>query len=317
MDLRHLRYYAAVAKAGSLTVAARQLNISQPALSYHLRQLEEELGVMLLSRLPRGVAMTEAGQTLLTRTLALLDDFAALRRVLAPFRSTAARPVTIGMTPTPSRALAPALIDACRASGAFAITIREGLSDDLAQLLNLGELDCALCYDPTISDRRLTVTPLLKENLYAVAKPETFGLGRRQSISFAQLAKLPLVLDTTQQAGRRVIDGMARELGAGLDIVSADSVQVKKELIRRNGRCTIVPFGLFAEEVDTGTLEARRIVAPSISRTLALLLPRGREAELADLVAQVKTLVQRNIRDGRIHWRTVVDTRRPKAKSRR
>src|SRR5215470_9806570 len=110
MDLRHLRYFAAVAKAGSLTLAARQLNVSQPALSYHLRHLEEELDVELLDRLPRGVALTDAGAALLKRTLALLDDFSALRRILAPFRSSAMQSVTIGMTPTVGRALAPDLI---------------------------------------------------------------------------------------------------------------------------------------------------------------------------------------------------------------
>jgi len=62
MELRHLRYFVAVAEAGSLTVAARKLRTSQPSLSRQIRDLEDEVGAQLLTRRARGIELTPAGR---------------------------------------------------------------------------------------------------------------------------------------------------------------------------------------------------------------------------------------------------------------
>src|SRR5271154_5757514 len=79
MELRHLRYFIAVADAGSLTVAAaRELHTSQPSLSRQIRDLEEEVGAQLLTRRARGVELTPAGRTFLDHArLVLLQVDAA------------------------------------------------------------------------------------------------------------------------------------------------------------------------------------------------------------------------------------------------
>lgn len=73
MELRQLEYFCRIADTGSIHEAARRLNLSQPPLSYQLRQLEEELGVRLFERGSRGVALTEAGKLLYARAESLLD----------------------------------------------------------------------------------------------------------------------------------------------------------------------------------------------------------------------------------------------------
>jgi LysR family nitrogen assimilation transcriptional regulator len=304
VDLRHLRYFAAVAKAGSFTAAARQVNISQPALTYQIKQLEEELKVKLLKRFPRGVGVTDAGGVLLQRAEALLDDFDAIEPALAPFRKDRKEAVGVGMSPTPARALAADLMQACSASGRYTVAIREGLSDELCLLVARGELDCAICYDPVSIERQVKVVPLARERLAAVARPEVFGAPRRGSIALSELSGLPLVLDSSHQASRRLIDNLAAELGIALDIVSASSVTVKKDLITRKGLCTIVPFGLYAEELESGLLEARWI-EPTIFRTLSLIFPQAREKPLAALVDTIAELVDDQIADGRMRWKTL------------
>ena len=62
VELRHLRYFAAVAELGNVTQAARRLHVAQPALSRQIQDLEEELGVKLLERSTRGIKLTEAGK---------------------------------------------------------------------------------------------------------------------------------------------------------------------------------------------------------------------------------------------------------------
>ena len=73
MELRQLEYFCRVANTGSIHEAARRLNLSQPPLSYQIRQLEEELGVRLFERGSRGVTLTEAGKLLYARAESLLD----------------------------------------------------------------------------------------------------------------------------------------------------------------------------------------------------------------------------------------------------
>jgi LysR family hca operon transcriptional activator len=89
MELRHLRYFVAVAEAGSLTVAAEQrLHTSQPSLSRQIRDLEEKVGAQLLTRRARGIELTPAGRTFLDQARAILSQVEAAaetaRRVAHP-----------------------------------------------------------------------------------------------------------------------------------------------------------------------------------------------------------------------------------------
>src|SRR6202040_3622050 len=89
MELRHLRYFVAVADAGSLTVAAgRKLHTSQPSLSRQIRDLEEEVGAQLLTRGARGIELTEAGRAFLDHARLVLSQVEAAteaaRRIADP-----------------------------------------------------------------------------------------------------------------------------------------------------------------------------------------------------------------------------------------
>src|SRR5436190_5121447 len=102
MELRHLRYFIAVAEEGSLlTAAQRRLNTSQPSLSRQIRDLEAEIGVKLLERQPRGVALTAAGKVFLDHArLALLQVEAATegaRRAAEPQRPVLAMGFLVGL----------------------------------------------------------------------------------------------------------------------------------------------------------------------------------------------------------------------------
>jgi molybdenum-dependent DNA-binding transcriptional regulator ModE len=79
MDLRHLRYFVAVAEAGHMTRAAAQLGIQQPPLSMQIRALEQELGVQLLHRHPKGVRLSEGGRLLLPQAQRILQEVQALK----------------------------------------------------------------------------------------------------------------------------------------------------------------------------------------------------------------------------------------------
>ena len=88
MELRHLRYFVAVAEAGSLTVAAQRMYTSQPSLSRQIRDLEDEVGAQLLTRRARGIDLTPAGRAFLEHARVVLSQVEAAaeaaRRVANP-----------------------------------------------------------------------------------------------------------------------------------------------------------------------------------------------------------------------------------------
>src|SRR4051794_34268423 len=99
MELRQLRYFAAVASCRNFTRAAELLHVAQPAVSAQIRQLEQELGVTLLARTTRRVALTQAGELFLARTRRVLAELDAARGDLAELTATLRGHVTLGTTP--------------------------------------------------------------------------------------------------------------------------------------------------------------------------------------------------------------------------
>lgn len=116
MELRHLRYFLAVAETGSISHAAQKLFIAQPPLSAQIRQLEEEVGVPLLLRLPRGVTLTAAGQSFLQDARAILarsqDAGVRARQV----HEQQAHVLRLGVMPSVTQSLLPNLLQALQAS---------------------------------------------------------------------------------------------------------------------------------------------------------------------------------------------------------
>jgi LysR family nitrogen assimilation transcriptional regulator len=301
MDLRQLRYFLAIAEAGSFTAAARRLHVSQPALGYQVKQLEERHGLTLLERHSRGVALTPAGLILADHARRIFAEVEAAEGALAALRAAPVAALTLGVAPTPGRALAPELVAASGSGAEARLALREGLSDELARAVSAGELDAALCYDP-LGTERLEAIPLYTEDLYLVGSPGV--VGGSGDIEFADVSRLPLVVDGRFQAGRRLIEAAAREKGLRLDMIEAEAVTVKRELLVRHGRCSIVPLGLFFEEIRAGQLVARRVVSPTIGRTLVLLLRRGLDPLRARALEQaLRPLVAERIASGELAWR--------------
>ena len=181
MELRHLRYFVAVAEAGSMTVAAeRRLHTSQPSLSRQIRDLEYEVGTDLLTRGVRGVELTAAGRAFLVHarlTLAQVDAAGeAARRAALPAKQTFA----IGFqTGHEMNWLAPAMHVLRDQLERIEVTVSSGYSPDLADALARGKLDVAfLRMEP---HRDLEYRVVTQEPLVALM-PSDHHLAMRQSI---------------------------------------------------------------------------------------------------------------------------------------
>jgi DNA-binding transcriptional LysR family regulator len=187
IELRLLRYFVAVAEEGHVGHAAARLFISQPALSQQIRALEEQVGVPLFTRHPRGVELTDAGEVLLTEArevLARAERFDETVEELGRGEGVALR---IGVPPGLDPRLLPELLASLRESHPdAAIEVRELTTPDQLEALRAGSLDLGLVREP-VDDTRLSRRTLLVEPLGA-SLPATHPLAGRDSLTLRELA---------------------------------------------------------------------------------------------------------------------------------
>ncbi|MDX7953911.1 LysR family transcriptional regulator [Lichenihabitans sp. Uapishka_5] len=165
MDLRQLRYFVAIVQSGSISRASQALNVAQPALSLHIRNMEADLGVPLLFRTPQGVQATEAGLVLLRHARTILSQFEAADREV---RGTATEPtgeVRLGLPSTISRILGVPLVLAARARHPkVVLRVAEAMSGYVLEWLRAGRVDLGLLYQ-CVEDKDLRSIGLLTEPL--------------------------------------------------------------------------------------------------------------------------------------------------------
>jgi len=143
MELRHLRYFVAVAEAGNLSRAAEKLFVAQPPLSLQIRQLEEELGGALFTRHPKGMRLTAAGEALLPEARDLLERAAGLKHSRS--RAAGAGTLALGYVPSAGSTVIPGLVRVLRrAHPGLEIRLHEMISDEQREALLSGRIDAGL-----------------------------------------------------------------------------------------------------------------------------------------------------------------------------
>jgi DNA-binding transcriptional LysR family regulator len=179
LELRHLRYFIAVAEERHITRASERLGMQQPPLSQQIKALEQYLGVKLFDSKARGVELTDAGLVFLEdarRMLSLLDDATETTRRTA--RGAQGR-ICVGVTPTvPFHPFVQQVIRNFRdAFPMVALTLEENFSHNLMHMQH-GRIDVAFYRERVMDTEGLTVTPLLQEPML-VALPSRYEFARR------------------------------------------------------------------------------------------------------------------------------------------
>ncbi|MGY6272263.1 LysR family transcriptional regulator [Achromobacter denitrificans] len=195
MELRHLRYFTAVAEELHFTRAAARLGIGQPPLSQQIQQLEREIGTPLFLRLPRGIALTEAGAGFLEDARAILASadraVDAARRLGRGERGA----ITVGFTA--SAVFHPYLPSAIRAYRdrypGVRVTLTESNTVTLLRSLRAGDVDVAFVRPPYAPDPEFETERVLDEPML-VALPPDHRLSRKRAIPMAALADEDFVL---------------------------------------------------------------------------------------------------------------------------
>ncbi|HQQ69756.1 MAG TPA: LysR family transcriptional regulator [Alicycliphilus sp.] len=279
LDLRSLRSFVTVASAGSISSAAHSLHIAQPALSVQIKQLEEQLGAALFDRHPRGVVLTAVGERLLGHAVEILrrvdvayDDVRQAvdqpsGRVALALPQSVAKFVTVP--------LAQAVV---RQWPLIQLQMVELSSGYIPQQLLHGLVDIGITFG-TEDDARMRFMHVLQEELVFVTTAQQLAqqLAQHQGASadgaadmaLEDVACFPMVLPTTTQSLRRVLDAYMAKAGvAPRVVVEVNTIHEILALVAAGMGSTILSFAAVSDLLAARRLLALPIVRPALSRSI-------------------------------------------------
>lgn len=246
MELRQLRYFIAVCAAGSVAGASKVLHIAQPALSRQMAALEEEFGARLLVRLPRGIALTRAGEALLAHARLVLAGTESLRTQVGLAAKGKAGSLRIGVMPGYSwlPALGDAIAALSRESPDTEVLVRSGLSAWQLDAIKRHELDAGVVAWRSPLDAEIEGVKICEDRM-ALAMPAVVARGLGKVRALGDLAGQKFILFPRQDSPSHY-DAMARILKAaniptGYPGAAATDIPTIVGMVSAGLGCAIVP----------------------------------------------------------------------------
>jgi len=195
MELRHLRYFVAVAEEENVTRAAARLHISQPPLSRQIRDLEEELGLQLFDRKPQSLALTEAGKAFLVEARAVLERANEALRVAASLGGSVRTEIRIGYAPSLTVEILPGALQRFDSHGSGArIRLHDLSTHEMLKGLGEGSLDVALMIRPTGPPPTGIAFEPIREFAVCLAMPLDHPLAKAPKVTLRQVAAERLIV---------------------------------------------------------------------------------------------------------------------------
>lgn len=295
MELRHLRYFAALAERLNFTHAAEKVHVTQSTLSHQIKQLEDEVGLRLFDRVGKRVVMTEAGELLLpsvTKALREIDDgIRTLRGSARPLNGM----VRIGATHTFNIGLIPScLATFLTKNPSVRVSVEELPAAAIEEGLRSGDLDIGIAYRPAeLQD--LWFEPLYNEEMVLAVGPQ-HPFAHRRRMRMVELHRQNLVLLPREFTTRRMLDGCFQSAGAEPVILAeTNTIAPMLNLVRHMEIAAIV-----SEQAVTD-LENLCIIAlesPTPMRTPGILWRRDGERPAA--VRSFAVIVRRTVSSAKL-----------------
>jgi len=297
LDTRQLHYFTSIYELGSLAQASAHLRIAASALSHHLAQMEARFGTPLFRRKPRGMEPTAAGHRLYGHARSILRAMAAAETDLSDAVGKISGPVAVGMSYSSVKAIGVGFItQVVRDFPKVQLALTESLSGAALPHLLASDVDMALVYNPP-SDPIFESEPILEEKMVCVGHTDIIG-DTDDPITFAELLELPIILLRQGVSARAIMDDVTllKKIEAKA-ILQMNSVQAIAGSIEAGLGCVIGTRLFMQDQLERGTVRARPIISPVLSRTLYIchLAARPRtyalEAVRATLLNHVRAAV--------------------------
>ncbi len=280
MELRHLRYFLAVADTRSFTRAAERLHVTQPTLSHQIKQLESMVGTVLFDRSTKEVELTDAGRLFKPYCERVLKEIDASALAISELEGLMRGTLRMAVFHSFSHSMLPPIMSefALRYPGVHVITRLVPRLDMERELIN-AELDMAVAYAAGDNDQ-IVAEPLFEEELVLVVGSKCPQAGRK-SLPMRELAKLPLVLLTPEFGARQFVDRFFSETGQHPHVVlEMNAIDPILATTRNSGLATVLSAGAI---LDASGLHIVRLTDPAPKRMVGILWRRNGHRSAAAL----------------------------------
>ena len=293
MELRQMQYFLCLAEEGSVTRAARQLNIVQPALSMQIAKLEAELGQRLFERSTHGMRLTVAGEAFCRLAGPIVRDVEYAKQEMARLNGRISGRVSVGLiTSVAQSTMASSSAAVARLYPEITLSACEGYTATLSEWVKSGQLDFALINMPL---RRASIAAhhiMDEEMVFACRMDAPIRLS--ENLRFAHLAQFDLVLPSKRHGLRMILEEHA--VAAGIELrprLELDTLPAVCDVIATTNLVTVLPTIALQRSLAGGTVRAHRFAGPRIARSIAWLHHPRRVASVA--AGAVLDIIRQNL----------------------
>jgi DNA-binding transcriptional LysR family regulator len=290
-----LGYLVALARERSFRRAAEACGVAQPTLSAGIKQLETELGVLLVQRSSRYHGLTPEGEKALEWARRLVGDARAMRQELSDLRTGLVGHLRIAVIPT-ALAMVPSLTTPChRRHPGVSFTILSCASSEVLEMLDGLEVDAGISYLGNEPLGRVRTVPLYTERYRLVTAPNA-PLADRDTVTWAELGALSLCLLTPDMQNRRIMDRLMH--GAGVDAeatLESNSLIALLAHVQTGDWASVLPESVASTLGTAAGLRSIAIVDPAASYQVGLILPHREPVPLltAALLTEARRFSQK------------------------
>jgi LysR family transcriptional regulator, cyn operon transcriptional activator len=241
MELRQLRYFVAIADAGTMARAAGAVFVTQSTLSHQLAQLEKDVGDMLFERVGRSLRLSDAGRQLLGYARSILALVEESKQAVQQVRALATGSLRVGVIHSMVTSLVPLVAAGfVRQHPGVKLQMIELSAIEIEAQVVAGSLDLGVAFFPPTSDA------VLGEHLFddtlALALPAKHPLAAARRVRFAQLADVPLAMLSQKYQTRRLVDSYFQQAGVSPKVVvEMDSVDALHRIVEQGVAAAFLP----------------------------------------------------------------------------
>lgn len=281
LDSRQLRAFTVLARTGSFTRTAHELHLTQSAISYAIKALEEEIGCRLLDRVGKAVVLTQAGEQLLVRAEKILDEMTAARLELSHLGKWGSSRLRIGASTTACQYVLPAVLREFKESfPRCAISIEPGDTPEAIASLRAHRIDLAVNLEPRREDS-LEFRPLFTDELLFALSP-IHPWAKSGRVPRDDIARQHYILYGKTSYTFQMIEEYFREekivLHSLLDLGNMEAI---KELVKLGLGISIMAPWTAKKEIEAGSLVTLPLGRRKLKRRWGVLHWKGRRLDLA------------------------------------
>lgn len=282
LDSRQLRAFSALARTGSFTLAAKELFLSQSAVSHSMKALEEDVGCRLLDRVGKKVFLTQAGEQLLAHSEKILREMKNARDSLQQLGKWGKGRLRLGASTTACQHIIPgALTEFKKRFADCAITIEPGDTSHMIEALLGNRIDLAISLKPQ-SDDPIEFRPLFTDELQFLVSP-AHPWAKAGHAPREEAAKQNYVLYNRSSVTARLIDDYFRQERIVLNTcIELGSMEAIKELVKLNLGVSILAPWIAREEIADGSLVALSMGRRKLRREWGIILLQDRRLGLPE-----------------------------------